>query len=1183
MNPIRILHSADFHYSRDNQESALKSLRAFYEYGRDNGVDLYIIAGDLFDRAVQNTANSGFPKLVRVIQEMMNIAPVVAVAGTPTHDIAGCYEALEKIKAKHAFRLIDQATWSPPVAWLCEDGHIEVEVWSEENPVSDGHEARLMILGCGEPSKEWFLRDKSLGRDEATQAVRDGMRQLLLGMGAVRKQYADIPCLLIYHGSVEGASLCNGQTLPMGELAIGRDDLALVGADYYALGHIHKAQQVGDLPAYYSGSAFPVDWGELDQKGFYEVGFQGGIIDKQRFEKMLVHQIPYPHPPRKKLVLSGTESAAGIEGFQTWEVRRLPKGVSFDKEAELAWLETHGALPGSRVTVEVIPTETVRAGEIRDAKGLADKLRIYSQNSGEDISDLVMHKAGQLEAEARTEGLAGEGLHIRLDCLILRGAIGIMKGLGREEITVDFSAYDPGLVALVGINGAGKTTLIENCHPFPTMLTRSGKLQDHFCLRDSYRDLYFTDERTDCRYRAFIQIDGQNVTGKCEYHLYREGMPLTDGRKESYENEINRLFGSLALFQRSVFTAQKNTKGNPDLSEATKGERKSLFRELRGLDYLQLYSESAREEAKGIEQTILTDRGRIQSLEELVAGSSIKEDELTGLVIQRDEQAEALKKMEASGKQLKTETELLREKVEANRRVVEHIEEAKKRGGDLGAEMRDLAQKAKQYNEAVQHKGEAEAIIQQAEVLRTDQGRLSDERAKIQEKREQRLTEHRDRSEAVAHQEKGLQATKAEIDAKTGEIRAKKAGFVAKIDQIRAFLEKTVECPKCGYEFAPGGKEQQQALEDLQSHLQSQVWELDKELTEQGKASTDIRQQIDVLEYPPEPKLPGFGEIDTKLNEIAEQLNQLDVTEMRAVLQRAQEANARLEEMEKRRHQINSEQARLEVEIEDLNKQFDFSVQHRYDEKQAELIGAENAYRTARDTLKTLEASIVSLEKQIDELGKKAGELLQLKAAVEDKQNDAAEWRWLERACGPDGIQALELDAMGPGIAEIANRLLQAAYGSRFQVEFRTTRIGGQGSKRKQIEDFQIWVLDSEDGSEQQMETLSGGESVWIKRAIYDAFGIVRDQNTGQRFLTCFQDEADGALDPRARLAYFRMLEAAHQESGRHHTIVITHSAEAQEMITQRIVMSELQAAENPPATNGERKMSRGTMQLGLG
>jgi exonuclease SbcC len=134
-------------------------------------------------------------------------------------------------------------------------------------------------------------------------------------------------------------------------------------------------------------------------------------------------------------------------------------------------------------------------------------------------------------------------------------------------------------------------------------------------------------------------------------------------------------------------------------------------------------------------------------------------------------------------------------------------------------------------------------------------------------------------------------------------------------------------------------------------------------------------------------------------------------------------------------------------------------------------------------------------------------------------------------------------------------------------VEFRTTRIGGSGSKTKQIEDFSIWILDSETGDEQLLETLSGGESVWVKRAIYDAFGIVRARKTGTQFLTVFQDEADGALDPEARQHYFRMLERAHIEAGRHHTLVITHSPEAQEVIGQRIEMRALSSGAREEVT----------------
>jgi len=147
---------------------------------------------------------------------------------------------------------------------------------------------------------------------------------------------------------------------------------------------------------------------------------------------------------------------------------------------------------------------------------------------------------------------------------------------------------------------------------------------------------------------------------------------------------------------------------------------------------------------------------------------------------------------------------------------------------------------------------------------------------------------------------------------------------------------------------------------------------------------------------------------------------------------------------------------------------------------------------------------------------------------------------------------------MGPGIAGVANNILESAYGARFQIEFRTTRIGGSGSKTKQIEDFQIWIHDSQSGDEQLLETLSGGESVWIKNAIYSAFGIIRARKTGTQFLTVYMDEADGALDPEARTSYFRMLEKAHQEAGRYHTIIITHSLEAQEMIGQKIQMEEL-------------------------
>ena len=90
---------------------------------------------------------------------------------------------------------------------------------------------------------------------------------------------------------------------------------------------------------------------------------------------------------------------------------------------------------------------------------------------------------------------------------------------------------------------------------------------------------------------------------------------------------------------------------------------------------------------------------------------------------------------------------------------------------------------------------------------------------------------------------------------------------------------------------------------------------------------------------------------------------------------------------------------------------------------------------------------------------------------------------------------------------------------------------------------------------EQPIDTLSGGEEVWIKKALYDAFGILRAQATGLQFDTVFLDEADGALEPEKRKKYFDLLSAAHSEAGRHQTIVVSHSRDIQAMMPQEINM----------------------------
>jgi exonuclease SbcC len=1160
---MKIIHLSDIHYSRENQERALASLKTVCETGEKEGVDLYVIAGDLFDRPVNNTSSSGFPDLIGVIQRMMNKAPVVAVKGTPTHDTEGCYKPFTKIEARYPFIILD-----PAKPYFLENFGIKEE---------RNEHTRLLILGCGEPQKTWFLKDRQLGKEESNEAIKGGMKELFIGVDAIRKDNPDIPCLFVYHGTVAGASISENQVMPPGGIQVGREDLAMIGADYYALGHIHLGQSIPDIPAEYCGSAFPVDWGEIDQKCFNLVEIEGELVDNKGYAVSLT-RIPYPHPPRTKIVTTpddGTLSGHEIKGFQVWEVIRGTKEEvsKLTVEAELETLLFNGALPGSRVDISIIPTETVRSEQITEASRLSDKVKIYAELSGDSVSDSILKKADELMERARSEGATAEGLYIRICKLVLRGAVGIKKGIGKDEVEIDLDQYDPGLIALVGVNGSGKTTLIENMHPYPQMLTRTGKLQDHFCLRDSFRDLYYTDTRTGTEYRAFMQIDGVNKSGAVEYFLYKREngtwQPLSDeinGRREGYTGEIERLFGSLPLFLRSAFVSQKQPKNLPDLADATKGEKKALFRELGGLDYLQVYADYSKDRAKVLNDELTADNAKIETLEDFIKQLPENEERFKNLRSELNMMELELEDVEEQKARLQEELEEVAKLVDKNTELRRQMNEYFTQTEDLRHEKTVLETKIEEYEKAVEKKKELEESLDELGALIRKENELNEQRTNILKERERILSEYNNQKEAVANTLAEIQAGKTEAEKSLQAVQHKKDNLQTEanlLDREIAENPLTENCPTCGQawpedrraEFETKQVEKMDRLKDLMN----QIFDLDKEAAVHRRDVRELQEELETVHLPDPPFLPEINE--QELITVQNQIRAMNEPWIRGSLDKAKEAAVRIEEYQSRIEGVELQLAELLKKADDLKEQLDPVCEAEFREKKDALDEKVELYNeTDRDCVR-IRTEIENVQKIIQQLKIRMDELVNLKDQVGTKLADVSEWEYLQRACGPDGIQALELDAMGPGIADVANSILESAYGSRFQIEFRTTRIGGKGSQTKQIEDFQIIIHDSQDGSEQLLETLSGGESVWVKRAIYDAFGIIRARKTGTKFLTVFQDEADGALDPEARGHYFRMLERAHQEAGRYHTLIITHSEKAQETIGQKVEMSELQEA----------------------
>lgn len=213
------------------------------------------------------------------------------------------------------------------------------------------------------------------------------------------------------------------------------------------------------------------------------------------------------------------------------------------------------------------------------------------------------------------------------------------------------------------------------------------------------------------------------------------------------------------------------------------------------------------------------------------------------------------------------------------------------------------------------------------------------------------------------------------------------------------------------------------------------------------------------------------------------------------------------------------------------------------DAARAKVVTAERAARDAH-------AAVAVAERQLEEARASAVRVLELESERTAVLNELADWTRLATDLGKDGLQALEVDAAGPEITELANALLHEAFGPRFTISIDTTRTAADG---RELEACEVTVLDTEKGREGLAETFSGGERVILSEAVSLALSWVACQRAGLRGVTLCRDESGAALDPQNAGAYVRMLRKAADLIGADRVLLVSHSEAVQEMCDVRL------------------------------
>ncbi len=369
---MRLLHTSDWHlghrlYGRKRYEEFADFLQWLLKLLVREQIHGLVIAGDVFDTTTpSHRAQQLYYEFLHQAVSQSPCRHLVIVGGN--HDSPSLLEAPKSLLQHRGIQVIGAAP-----------KHSEEEVLVLRDAAQ-----RPELIVCAVP----YLRDQDLRIAVSGEDPADKTQQLLAGLGehyaavarAAERVRADLggslPILATGHLFAQGGQTVEGDGVR--ELYIG--SLARFPAgdfprnlDYIALGHLHRAQSLGDAPPIrYSGAPLPLSFGEARRaQSLYLVEFTPAERVPQ------IRQIPVPRFQR-------LEQLRGDWAQLEAQLRALrEEGVS-------AWLEIlyeGKALGNLRARLaEVVQDSELEILRITDARHRESVLRpTFSQETLADL------------------------------------------------------------------------------------------------------------------------------------------------------------------------------------------------------------------------------------------------------------------------------------------------------------------------------------------------------------------------------------------------------------------------------------------------------------------------------------------------------------------------------------------------------------------------------------------------------------------------------------------------------------------------------------------------------------------------------------------------------------------------------------------------------------------------------
>lgn len=253
---MRILHTGDWHLGRTLEgRSRLPEQAAWIDelvdMAEQEGIDLVLVAGDVFDSVNPPAAAEElyYDALARLTANGQRA--IVVIAGN--HDNPDRLRAAGPLAARHAIHLygLPKETGDAPITLTIPGIEYAVQVAALPYP----SEARLNEVLTSDADDEVLQR-----------AYSDRIAQLFAHMSGQFR--ADSVCLAMSHLFVSGGTESDSERpIQVGTASTVAADAMPAGAQYVALGHLHRPQEIrrAPVPTRYCGSPLAYSFSEAGQ------------------------------------------------------------------------------------------------------------------------------------------------------------------------------------------------------------------------------------------------------------------------------------------------------------------------------------------------------------------------------------------------------------------------------------------------------------------------------------------------------------------------------------------------------------------------------------------------------------------------------------------------------------------------------------------------------------------------------------------------------------------------------------------------------------------------------------------------------------------------------------------------------------------------------------------------------